>query len=67
MTEITLKLSVEETNNILQALGSLPYIQVNQLIQKVQVQAGNQLQELQNGNDNGTGNDKKKEKEKVVA
>ncbi len=64
MKEITLKLSVDEANNILQALGSLPYIQVHQLIQKIQIQAGTQLQDAVNGNG---AREKKKEAEKVVA
>ena len=43
METINLKLSVEETNKILQSLGSLPFLQVHQLIHKIQFQAGEQL------------------------
>ncbi|MEO9871517.1 hypothetical protein [Ekhidna sp.] len=43
METINLKLTVEETNKILQSLGSLPYLQVHQLIHKLQYQAGEQL------------------------
>ncbi len=43
METINLKLTVEETNKVLQSLGSLPYLQVHQLIHKLQYQAGEQL------------------------
>lgn len=43
MEEITLKLTISETNSILGALGSLPYIQVMELIAKIQAQAKEQL------------------------
>ena len=67
MKEITLKLTIEETNNILQSLGNLPFIQVNQLIQKIQQQAGQQLQEVPPSSPNGNGKAKKKELEKALA
>lgn len=43
MKEIQLTLSVDDTNKILSALGSLPYVQVFELIAKIQVQADHQL------------------------
>lgn len=46
MKEVNLKLTIEEANVILNALGNLPFVQVNQLIAKIQSQAGQQL----NGN-----------------
>lgn len=51
METITLKLTVEETNAILHSLGNMPYVQVNQLIQKIQHQAGPQLQEMKEKQD----------------
>jgi hypothetical protein len=49
MQEITLKLTIEETNTILQALGSRPFTEVNQLISKIQQQATAQIEPAQNG------------------
>lgn len=43
-TEITLNLTLDETNVVLQALGSLPYAQVFSLVEKVKQQAQQQLQ-----------------------
>lgn len=40
---LTLQLSLEEVNTILNALGALPYAQVYGLVQKVQTQAEAQL------------------------
>lgn len=45
MNDINLKLSVEEINLVLHALGNLPYIQVHNVISKIQVQGKTQLQE----------------------
>ncbi|CAL1517155.1 hypothetical protein [Chitinophaga sp. MM2321] len=45
MNDINLKLSVEEINLVLNALGNLPYIQVHNVINKIQVQGKTQLQE----------------------
>ena len=42
--EIELKLTVAETNGILQALGQMPFAQVAALIQKIQQQAAPQVQ-----------------------
>lgn len=43
MNNIKLKLSVEETNLLLQALSNLPYGQVFELVTKIQSQAQQQL------------------------
>jgi hypothetical protein len=43
-TEITLNLTLDETNVVLQALGSLPYAQVFSMVEKVKQQAQQQLQ-----------------------
>lgn len=40
---ISLKLSIEDINKIMTALSNLPYIQVYQLINKIQLQAGQQV------------------------
>lgn len=45
MKVITLKLSVEEANQILDALGQQPFVKVHQLIAKIQQQAESQLKE----------------------
>ena len=45
MEKITLTLSLEEVNAILDALGSQPFKQVHQLIAKIQSQATSQLQD----------------------
>ncbi len=47
MNEITLNLTVEETNLMLNAVGNMPFTQVHQLVQKIQTQAGLQLQEME--------------------
>lgn len=43
MKEVNLKLTIEETNAVLNSLGNLPFVQVHQLIAKIQTQAGQQL------------------------
>ena len=43
MKELTLQLSIEETNLILEALGTMPFSKVYTLIAKIQEQAGQQL------------------------
>lgn len=43
MKEITLKISVEEANIMLEALGNLPFVKVYSLIGKIQEQAGQQI------------------------
>lgn len=42
--EVNLKLSIEDANLILEALGNLPFKQVYGLIGKIQQQAAQQLQ-----------------------
>lgn len=49
--EISLKLTMEETNKIMTALGNLPYVQVFELISKIQQQASGQIQQ---DTENGT-------------
>ena len=44
MDQMKINLSLDETNIVLNALGDLPYKQVFQLIQKIQQQAGRQLE-----------------------
>jgi hypothetical protein len=44
MEEITLKLNLNEINALLTALGNMPFVQVNELILKIQVQAKEQLE-----------------------
>lgn len=56
MKEIKLQLSIEEINLVLTALGNLPFIQVHELIGKIQTQAAEQLTPGLNGharNDSG--------------
>ena len=45
-TNLYLHLTIEEANTILEALGQMPYFQVNQLIVKIQQQASEQLEEV---------------------
>ena len=45
MQEITLQVSVDETNLILESLGTLPFVKVYGLIAKIQDQAKGQLKE----------------------
>jgi hypothetical protein len=45
MKEIKLNLTIEEINLILEALGQKPYVEVNQLILKIQHQAQDQLKD----------------------
>lgn len=45
---IQLSLSIDEVNKILEALGNQPYVEVFQLINKIQQQASSQLQENEN-------------------
>lgn len=48
--EVKLTLSVGEVNQILDALGNIPYRQIYQLIGKIQRQAEDQLQPSANPN-----------------
>ena len=43
MEEISLQITVDEANLLLEALGTLPFVKVYALIGKVQEQAGQQL------------------------
>lgn len=43
---IELKLSLDQVNKIITTLGNLPYAQVFQLIQNIQVQTERQLEEV---------------------
>ena len=43
MSEINLKLTAEETNVVMEALGNMPFKMVFSLINKIQVQASEQL------------------------
>lgn len=45
MKTITLDLTINETNAVLRALSTLPYNQVNELINKISAQAKPQIDE----------------------
>lgn len=47
MQEIKLTLSLAEVNQILEALGQMPYIRVYELVTNIQQQAQTQLSEQQ--------------------
>lgn len=47
MQELTLSLKLEEVNQILSALGQMPYSEVFPLIQKIQAQATPQVQDTE--------------------
>ena len=57
MNSLTLELTLEEINALLEALGSQPFKQVHQLITKIQTQATSQLQ---NAKDESAGAEKTK-------
>ena len=44
MEQISINLTLEETNQILDALGQLPYVRVFQLVNKIKAQAEAQLE-----------------------
>lgn len=44
MEQISINLTIEEVNQILESLGQRPYVEVFQLINKIQAQAEAQLQ-----------------------
>jgi hypothetical protein len=52
---IKLELEVEETNLILEALGSLPFVRVYQLIGRIQEQARAQIQQSAEGSEEQSG------------
>lgn len=43
MNELNIKMSVQELNTVLEALGNQPYLQVFELISKLHIQAQEQL------------------------
>ena len=43
MKELTLKLTLDQTNKVLEGLGQLPYMQVYEVIQTINMQANEQL------------------------
>ncbi|MBD2357422.1 hypothetical protein H6G41_22850 [Tolypothrix sp. FACHB-123] len=44
MEQISINLSIEEVNQILESLGQRPYVEVFQLISKIKIQAEAQVQ-----------------------
>ena len=54
MKEINLSLKIEDVNLLLTALGNLPFIQVHELISKIQSQATPQLNDAANSNNHTT-------------
>jgi|EndMetStandDraft_5_1072996.scaffolds.fasta_scaffold722458_2 hypothetical protein len=61
MKEIKLQLTLEEINQVLTALGNLPFIQVHELIGKIQTQASEQLTTGLNGQHPGNGSIQEKQ------
>ena len=55
MQEITLKLSVDEVNVILEGLGNLPFAKVYALVARIQEQAAQQLRTDAAGKPDGSG------------
>ena len=53
MNNLNITLSIEEINELLNALGQQPYIKVHGLITKIQNQASGQLQEVKPEQSNG--------------
>ena len=51
MNELTLKLTVEEVNTILSALGNMPYSQVYQLVGNIHQQAAQQSEGVEGAPD----------------
>jgi hypothetical protein len=43
MPEVTLTLTLDETNLVLESLGQMPFVQVHQLIAKIHEQAESQV------------------------
>ncbi len=48
MKEITLHLTIDEINTIIEALGNEPFKKIYKLIEKIHVQAKTQTQEVEN-------------------
>lgn len=44
MHNLEIKLTLAEVNQVLEALGNMPYVQVYELVQKIQSQARGQVQ-----------------------
>ncbi len=55
MQTINLSLTLDEVNFILESLGQMPYIKVNNLINKIQQQGASQLQKEEAGAIQNTG------------
>ena len=47
MKQLSLKLTLDEVNQVLEALGQQPYVKVHGLIEKIQQQGTGQLREEQ--------------------
>lgn len=45
--EINLSLTVDEVNQVIEALGQMPFIQVYKLIEKIHLQANQQIDHTQ--------------------
>jgi len=52
MKDLHLKVSVDDINKILGALGNLPYLQVFELINKIKTQAEGQLKQMPDKEEN---------------
>ena len=55
MEDITLKITIDEANLILESLGNLPFVKVYALIGKIQEQAGQQLADKRSPDDTTSG------------
>ncbi len=51
MQELTLTLTVEDVNAVLEGLGNLPFAKVYALVAKIQTQASGQLRPRTNGDE----------------
>jgi hypothetical protein len=51
MNKVTLNLSIDEANLVLEALGDMPYRRVYELVVKIQQQASEQLKEKRGNNE----------------
>lgn len=52
MNKVTMNLSIDEANLVLEALGNMPYRRVYELVAKIQQQASEQLSENQGKKEN---------------
>lgn len=55
MKVVRLELTLQETNQILEALGQMPFARVYQLVNKIQQQASEQIEERQEEQDSSEG------------